>query len=206
MLWGMIALFQGAGRDISPTSITRTVAQAVRSVIGTNGVSDRLRRIEVEVEELRRWTASITRASDLETESAPSEAVPTIREPTSPGATMIDHNMMIHLGRGALLRAMPPGANRLLSAGCSGTWYFNWVRQCFGDVPEHLGIEYYTPRPDDLPANVSWIPNTVSDMSGVATASCDWCFPVKTSSTSGPPKLWRFSLKLRVSHGPAAIS
>jgi SAM-dependent methyltransferase len=164
------------GQDIGAKNIMRTAAHAVRSVVGTNGVSDRLRRIEVGVEELRQRTAKIARASDLGTGSAELEAAPTANEPASTVATMIDHNMMIHQGRGALLRAMPPGANRLLSAGCSGTWYFDWMRQCYGDVPEHLGIEYYTPRPDDLPANVSWITNTVSDMSGVATASCDLVF------------------------------
>ena len=158
------------------TSILRTVAHAVRSVVGTNGVSDRLRRVEVGVEELQQWAASIGRSGGVEIGSDPSEAPLTNREPAPSGAAIIDHNMMIHQARGALLRSMPPGANRLLSAGCSGTWYFDWVSRCYGDVPEHIGIEYYTPRPADLPANVSWITNTVSDMSGVATASCDLLF------------------------------
>ena len=41
------------GQDIGAKNIMRTAAHAVRSVVGTNGVSDRLRRIEVGVEELR---------------------------------------------------------------------------------------------------------------------------------------------------------
>ncbi len=84
--------------------------------------------------------------------------------------------MMIHQARGAMLRSMPQGARVLLSAGCAGTWYFDWVRQCYGPVEEHLGIEYYMPRPDDLPAGVTWIANTAADMADVAGESCDLVF------------------------------
>jgi len=89
---------------------------------------------------------------------------------------MLDPNLLFHQARSAMLREMPPGAHRLLSAGCSGTWYFEWIDHCYGHVPEHLGIEYYSPRPADLPANVTWIANTVSDMSGVESATCDLVF------------------------------
>ncbi|HLL81285.1 MAG TPA: methyltransferase domain-containing protein, partial [Longimicrobium sp.] len=88
----------------------------------------------------------------------------------------VDFNMLLHRSRGALLRTMPPGANRLLSAGCSGGWYFDWMEQCYGRVPEHIGIEYYSLRPASLPDNVTWIANTASDMSDVASHGIDLLF------------------------------
>src|SRR5215211_384359 len=141
-------------------SILRGLSRTVRSIIGTNGLSERLERVELGVTQLQQHLVDAARTPD--TAGAP--------------APQLDHNMMIHQARGALLRTMPPGARRLLSAGCSGAWYFDWIHQCYGDVSEHLGIEYYTPIPDDLPANVTWITNTASDMSDVATASCDLVF------------------------------
>lgn len=71
---------------------------------------------------------------------------------------------------------MPPGARRLLSAGCAGLWYFEWLEQRYGPVEEHIGIEYYTPRPEGLPANVTWIANSVAEMTAVADGSCDLVF------------------------------
>jgi len=141
-------------------TIARSLAYAIRSVIGTNGMSDRLQRLELGVAELQQRPAAV---------EARGGAV-AVTEPR------LDHNMMIHQARGALLRAMPPGARRLLSAGCAGAWYFDWMRQCYGEVAEHLGIEYYMPRPRYLPANVTWIANTASDMSDVMTGSCDLVF------------------------------
>ena len=85
-------------------------------------------------------------------------------------------NMLLHRGRSALLRAVPKGATVFLSAGCSGGWFFEWIEECYGDVPRHIGLEYYVPRPDALPPNVDWIANTCSDMSGVADESCDLVF------------------------------
>jgi hypothetical protein len=85
-------------------------------------------------------------------------------------------NYLQHHSRVALLRGMTPGAQRLLSAGCGGTWHFDWIEETYGHVPEHLGIEYYASKPDQLPDNVTWIANTVSDMSAVADASCDLVF------------------------------
>ncbi len=143
-------------------TIMRPFAHALRSVIGMNSVNDRLHRLELGYEALRRGNNSAQE--------------PLNQSPAQPEAPPIDHNMMIHQARGAMLRAMPAGAKRLLSAGCSGRWYFDWVSQCYGDVPEHLGIEYYLPRPVDLPGNVTWITNTASDMSDVGTASCDLVF------------------------------
>src|SRR5580692_4621286 len=91
-------------------------------------------------------------------------------------APKIDINMLLHRARAAHLRAMPPFAKRLLSAGCSGRWYFDWIEQCYGRVRQHIGIEFYSAKPGDLPDNVTWIANTASNMSDVADASVDLLF------------------------------
>lgn len=88
----------------------------------------------------------------------------------------VDVNLLLHQSRTAFLRTMPSGARRLLSAGCAGRWYFDWVAQSYGQVEEHLGIEYYVEPPADLPSNVTWIRNTVGNMSAVADQSCDLIF------------------------------
>lgn len=98
------------------------------------------------------------------------------RRTLTPTPAKLDINLLLHQSRAALLRQMPPGARTFLSAGCAGRWYFDWVGQCYGRVPEHIGIELYAPKPANLPANVRWIANSVSDMSEVADASCDLVF------------------------------
>ncbi|MGV7240794.1 class I SAM-dependent methyltransferase [Caballeronia sp. M23-90] len=84
-----------------------------------------------------------------------------------------DFNLILHQARSSLMRDMPPNAERLLSAGCSGRWYFDWIAQTYGYVPQHLGIEYYSPKPDSLPNNVTWIANTAGNMEAVSDKSCD---------------------------------
>ena len=115
------------------------------------------------------------RLAQLETgsaQAAPKPAPP----PASPPVPPTDMSMLLHRGRSALLREVPKGAAVFLSAGCSGGWFFEWVEQCYGHIPRHIGLEYYVPRPDALPPNVEWITNTCSDMSGVADRSCDLVF------------------------------
>jgi SAM-dependent methyltransferase len=83
---------------------------------------------------------------------------------------------MLHQARSALLREMPSGSKRLLSAGCNGRWYFDWIERCYGHVQEHIGLEFHLPQPDSLPQNVKWIANTASDMSEVPSETCDIVF------------------------------
>ena len=135
----------------------RPVASLLRSALGTNGMAARLALIEGRLGQLT---------------PPPPTPHPEPQYPEPP-PQRIDTNMMLHQSRGALLRQMPPGARRLVSAGCAGAWYFEWVAQCYGPVPEHVGIEFYMPRPDNLPPNVTWIENTASDMAGLASASAD---------------------------------
>jgi len=87
-----------------------------------------------------------------------------------------DFNHYLHELRGIELSRMPKGAKVLLSAGCSGTWYFDWIENEYGKVDKHIGIEYYSPKPDDLPDYVEWISDTVGDMKRVADGSVDMVF------------------------------
>jgi hypothetical protein len=89
---------------------------------------------------------------------------------------MAEFDELIHAERGRLLRRLPKGAKTICSAGCAGTWYFNWVEEEYGHVDLHIGVELYSPRPDDLPSNVRWIQNSVSQMVDVQSASVDLLF------------------------------
>ena len=80
---------------------------------------------------------------------------------------------MIHAERGKLLRELPKGARTICSAGCAGGWYFDWIADEYGPVERHIGVELYSPRPDNLPANVQWIQNSVANMTDVASGSVD---------------------------------
>lgn len=89
---------------------------------------------------------------------------------------LTDFNVLLHNLRTLAIQQIPAGASSFLSAGCSGNWYFDWIEENYGAVEKHIGIEYYSPRPNDLPKNVDWIQNTVSDMSDVASESVDVFF------------------------------
>ena len=128
-------------------AVLRPGVRLLRSVLGTHGLSEQVRALG---ERLR-----------------PVEA---------PAPDRIDVNMMLHQSRGALLRQMPEGAATLVSAGCAGLWYFDWVAACYGPVARHIGIEFYTPKPDGLPGHVTWISNTVGDMHALPDRSCDLMF------------------------------
>lgn len=85
-------------------------------------------------------------------------------------------NQTLHDARSAQLRKLAPLTGTLLSAGCAGAWYFDWIVDRTGHKDTHLGLEYYAPRPERLPENVEWISNTVGDITGVHSASCDLVF------------------------------
>jgi SAM-dependent methyltransferase len=87
-----------------------------------------------------------------------------------------DISHVLHDSRSAFLRAMPRVSGSIMSAGCAGTWYFNWVASRTSHKGRHIGIEFYSPKPDDLPENVDWIVNTVGNMEGVKDAECDLVF------------------------------
>lgn len=83
---------------------------------------------------------------------------------------------LIHEQRGKMLASLPKGAKKFLSAGCAGTWYFEWVAKTYGQVDVHYGVELFSPKPADLPSKVVWIPNSVSNMKDVPSGSIDILF------------------------------
>jgi SAM-dependent methyltransferase len=124
--------------------------------------------------------------------SAPAPAAPP--SPVAPKPT-INVNELVHNSRSAFLRQMPPGADVMCSAGCAGNWYFDWIEKCYGPVRSHIGVEYYSPKPESLPANVTWIANTVSNMSGVSDQSCDLVFSGQNLEHLWPEEVVGFLLE-----------
>jgi SAM-dependent methyltransferase len=165
----------------------RRAARAIRSIVGMDELSERLSALESAVRKSADLTSEASTLSVSATPAAPSEI--------AKSAPSLDVNYLLHHSRGALLRGMPPGAQRLLSAGCAGNWYFDWIEETYGRVPEHLGIEYYMPKPEGLPDNVTWIANTASDMSGVASASCDLVFSGQNLEHLWPEEVSGFLLE-----------
>jgi SAM-dependent methyltransferase len=95
---------------------------------------------------------------------------------TSPQTGFVDFNALLHELRSVELARMPPVSGTMLSAGCSGTLYFDWIARCYGTVDRHIGLELYLPQPPVLPPEVEWIKNSVADMDGVASQSVDLVF------------------------------
>ena len=94
------------------------------------------------------------------------------------GASGIDEpdiNHLLHFLRGQALGQLPQGAGEFVSVGCAGTWYFLWVNEKCAPR-RHTGIEFYAPRPNDLPANARWIANTAGNMEAAGDASADILF------------------------------
>jgi SAM-dependent methyltransferase len=85
--------------------------------------------------------------------------------------------------------------DRVVSIGANGTWYFEWVRRAIGDVTEHIGVEAYMERPDDLPDYVSWVAETADSMSSVASESVDLVFAGQTTEHLWAHELTGFLLE-----------
>jgi len=85
-------------------------------------------------------------------------------------------NDFLHALRGQELLRLPPGARTFLSAGCAGSWYFRWIAEHYPGIERHIGVEAYSPKPDDLPEGTQWIANSVADMREVASGSVDLLF------------------------------
>jgi SAM-dependent methyltransferase len=159
-------------------TILRPASHAARSFLGINGLSSRVAAMQASIRQLSREPVS----SEIPASVAMS-------------APSLDINHLLHHSRGALLRTMPAGAQRLLSAGCAGSWYFDWIEETYGHVAEHLGIEYYAPEPHALPNNVTWICNTASNMSAVESASCDLVFSGQNVEHLWPDEVSGFLLE-----------
>jgi SAM-dependent methyltransferase len=146
--------------------LLKPATKFIRSVIGTNGIAAQIAAIDAKVDGIFRTLCGAN--GSMVVASDPSGSLDPL-----PPQPHLDINLLLHHSRSSLMRDIPPGATRLLSAGCAGRWYFDWIERTYGRVQEHIGIEFYSPRPDDLPDNVTWIANTVGNMEAVADKSCD---------------------------------
>ena len=82
-------------------------------------------------------------------------------EGVAPMEIPTDFTHMLHMLRTQeLCRTDPPAGGVMVSVGCNGLEYFEWIESNLGHVATHVGLEFYLPRPKDLPANVQWIANT----------------------------------------------
>jgi len=87
-----------------------------------------------------------------------------------------DFNNLLHWLRGQELKKVPKAAQHFISVGCAGGWYFDWIEACCGPIAKHTGIEYYSPKPKNLPLGVEWIANTAGDMSSIENDTGDILF------------------------------
>ena len=102
---------------------------------------------------------------------------------------------LLHYLRGQKLSEMPEGIDRLVSVGCSGTWYFKWIEEMYGSVETHIGVEYYMPKPDDLPQGIRWVPNTAGHMPDIDDNSVDTIFSGQNLEHLWPEEIAGFFLE-----------
>ncbi len=96
--------------------------------------------------------------------------------PALPPAPFPRDSVLLHALRTAALRGMPYRPRTMVSVGCAGTWFFDWLHAEFHRPTRHVGIEFFAPRPPDLPDNVEWVADTASRMPRVGDASADLVF------------------------------
>jgi SAM-dependent methyltransferase len=115
-------------------------------------------------------------------------SVPALRQSDFP-----DFPHLLHELRTRQLKDLTYEGPTVLSAGCGGTWYFDWFRSCYsGQLKTHLGIEAFNPRPDDLPLEARWIADQVYDMNSVRSGAVDLVFAGHTVEHLWPPEFAGF--------------
>jgi SAM-dependent methyltransferase len=119
---------------------------------------------------------------------------PMLREIGAAGLPALDINELLHHLRGQALAQLPQGVAHFVSVGCAGTWYFNWIADKCAPV-RHTGIEFYTPRPHDLPPNVDWIANTAGNMEALADGCADLLFSGQNIEHLWPVDIGNFLLE-----------
>lgn len=86
-------------------------------------------------------------------------------------------NELLHSLRSAELRRTAPVDGVLLSVGCSGSWYFEWIDEMLrGEIVEHVGVEAYSLPPSELPDNVVWISESIGRGTTRADGTVDVVF------------------------------
>jgi SAM-dependent methyltransferase len=115
--------------------------------------------------------------------------------PAAADPTVANFYHLLHELRGHALSDMPAGARTMLSAGCSGAWYFDWVHERYGHVPRHIGTEAYRPRPDNLPPNVEWLARDVISVPEIGDDSIDLVFSGQNIEHLWPEQVAGFLLE-----------
>lgn len=119
------------------------------------------------------------------------------KEP-SVGPPTLELHAALHEARSLALADMPRDAPTILSAGASGSWYFDWFDQEYGPVTRHIGVEAYLPRPDHLPPNVEWVEADLAAAEGVAsvaTGSVDLVFSGQNLEHLWPDQMIAFLIE-----------
>lgn len=93
-----------------------------------------------------------------------------------PDSVPSDFNEILHYLRGRELDGIPKNIGVFLSVGCAGTWYFDWIEKHCGPIGSHIGIEFFSPKPSDLPSNAIWIANTAGNLKDVSDQTADVLF------------------------------
>ena len=106
-----------------------------------------------------------------------------------------DVNHLLHELRGQAFSRLDFMAEHLVSVGCAGTWYFDWIEERFGAVSKHTGVEFYSPKPDDLPANCEWIANTAGSMPEIQDTCADAVFSGQNLEHLWPEEVTGFFLE-----------
>lgn len=117
------------------------------------------------------------------------------KQPHELQASFLDFNYLLHELRTIELRCIPACPPTLVSVGCAGGWYFDWIHTSLGTPHRHVGVEFFSPRPDALPDNVEWIQNTASDMSDIADHEADMLFSGQNVEHLLPGEIARFFLE-----------
>jgi hypothetical protein len=97
-------------------------------------------------------------------------------EPRDQDLPVHDLSEFLHALRTRELCRMPPGARTVVSGGCAGSWYFRWFAENYPSVQRHLGVEAFSPEPEDLPPGAEWVKNTLGDMTHVPANEADMVF------------------------------
>lgn len=114
------------------------------------------------------------------------------KQPHELQASYLGFNYLLHDLRTIELRRIPACPSTLVSVGCAGGWYFDWIHTSLGTPRRHVGVEFFSPRPDALPDNVEWIQNTASDMSDIADHEADMLFSGQNVEHLLPGEIARF--------------
>lgn len=87
----------------------------------------------------------------------------------------IEFNNFLHDCRSICLQKIPQ-ADKILSIGCAGKWYFEWFHKFYPHSFElHTGIDLNSP-PEDLPDKITWIQHDCSDLDLITSESFDLVF------------------------------